>query len=218
MKKRLISMLMAVLMIASLLPASVVMADNEAAPKCEHKDTKAVIVVQMDVKNKVPRVTAKVCKDCGEVVDVTINSFVASWRECRKCETNKLLVAQKASCGQFGLTVSYCEKCGKAFPVEQLAAKAGQKSAWKAEAPLTHNYDNFTVEQKPTCIKDGWGYVVCKNCGDPKFVENADEAIEYVDRANFSTQAAFEARVREVYAMFAAINPTHNKALFVAVT
>ena len=60
MKKRLISMLMAVLMIASLLPASAVMAGNEAAPNCEHKDTKAVIVVQMDVKNKVPRVTAKV--------------------------------------------------------------------------------------------------------------------------------------------------------------
>ena len=32
MKKRLISMLMAVLMIASLLPASAVMAGNEAAP------------------------------------------------------------------------------------------------------------------------------------------------------------------------------------------
>ena len=200
MKKRLISMLMAVLMIASLLPASAVLAE-ETTTVCEHEDTKAVIVVPMDVKNKVPRVTAKVCSACGEVVDVTINSFVASWRECRKCETNKLLVAQKASCGQFGLTVSYCEKCGKAFPVEQLAAKAGQKSAWKAEAPLTHNYDNFTVYQKPTCIKDGWGYVLCKNCGDPQFIKDADEAIKYVDRANFSTQAAFEARVREVYAI-----------------
>ena len=85
MKKRLISMLMAVLMIASLLPASAVLAEEMTATECKHEDTKAVIVVPMDVKNKVPRVTAKVCSACGEVVDVTINSFVASWRECRKC-------------------------------------------------------------------------------------------------------------------------------------
>ena len=66
MKKRLISMLMAVLMIASLLPASAVFAANEAGT-CAHTNTQAVSV-EKDAKDKVAGVSATVCMDCGEVV------------------------------------------------------------------------------------------------------------------------------------------------------
>ena len=203
MKKRLISMLMAVLMIASLLPASAVMAGNEAAPNCEHKDTKAVIVVQMDVKNKVPRVTAKVCKDCGEIVNVTIARFALI--ACKNCETNKLLVAQKATCNQPGLTVSYCEKCGSAVKIEKFGNKA-----WKAEAPLKHVYDVFTVEQKPTCANDGWGYVVCKNCGDPQFIKDADAAVGVLSYGNYANAGEYQKRYNEVREMFVKNNIEHK--------
>lgn len=220
MKKRLISMLMAVLMIASLLPAAALAGDDTADTKCTHEKTSVVTVTKVDAKNKVPGIKATVCDACGEVQGVQIEKFSStSWLTCRKgCETNKVVEVQKAACGQFGLTVSYCVKCGKEFAVSELSSNPETKAYYKAEAPLTHNYDNFTVYQKPTCTKAGWGYVVCKNCGDPKFIKDAEAAVQYVDVANFSTQAAFEARVREVYAMFAAINPNHNKALFVAVT
>ena len=219
MKKRLISMLMAVLMIASLLPASAVFAADDTA-KCEHKNTDAVIVMKKDAKNKVPGVTATVCKDCGEVTDVTIEQFKKDGLLIKcDCKTNKIVEAQKASCGQFGLTVSYCVDCGKAFNVKDLAGKDGKETYYKVEAALEHFYDDFQVYQAPTCQKDGWGYVVCKNCGDPKFVKDADEAITFVDASNFSSIKAFEARIRDVYDMYQAVNVGHkDKTQFVAVT
>lgn len=61
MKKRLISMLMAVLMIASLLPAAAVFAAEEAAPDThEHKYT--TVSIKKDAEKKTPGVEYKVCK------------------------------------------------------------------------------------------------------------------------------------------------------------
>lgn len=67
MKKRLISMLMAVLMIASLLPAAALAADDTADTKCTHEKTSVVTVTKVDAKNKVPGIKATVCDACGEV-------------------------------------------------------------------------------------------------------------------------------------------------------
>ena len=70
MKKRLISMLMAVLMIASLLPASAVLADSNICPadpagKGKHEYTN--VSIKKDTEKKTPGVDFKVCKNCGEI-------------------------------------------------------------------------------------------------------------------------------------------------------
>ena len=65
MKKRLISMLMAVLMIASLLPASAVLADDTAEGTHVHQYT--TVSIKKDAEKKTPGVEFKVCKDCGAI-------------------------------------------------------------------------------------------------------------------------------------------------------
>ncbi len=218
MKKRLISMLMAVLMVASLLPASAVFADADAV--CKHEKTTAVTVTEKDAKNKVPGIVATVCDACGEVTKVTVEQFKKDgWLIKCSHDTSKVAEVQKVGCGQFGLTVSYCVDCGKQIDTKELAGKDGKATYYKVEAALKHFYDEFTVVVDPTCTEDGWGYVVCKNCGDPQFIANADAVKDYVDVSNFSTTKAFEARLREVYDMYQAINPGHkDKTQFVAVT
>ncbi len=217
MKKRLISMLMAVLMIASLLPASAVFA---AEAECEHENTKAVTVTELNAKNKVPGIEAVVCDSCGEVTRVTVEQFKKDgWLFKCSHDTSKVVEVQKVGCGQFGLTVSYCADCGKQIETKELAGKDGKAAYYKVEAALKHVYDEFTVEVEPTCTEDGWGYVTCKNCGDPQFIANADAVKDYVNVSNYSTTKAFEARLREVYDLYQAINPDHKyKTLFVAVT
>lgn len=214
MKKRLISMLMAVLMIASLLPAAALAGDDTADTKCTHEKTSVVTVTKVDAKNKVPGIKATVCDACGEVQGVQIEKFSStSWLTCRKgCETNKVVEVQKAACGQFGLTVSYCVKCGKEFAVSELSSNPETKAYYKAEAPLKHIYDAFTVEAAPTCANDGWGYVKCTRCGDPQFVANADKALEMLDYVNYENAAAYQKRYNEVKDMFAKTNPEHKDA------
>ena len=208
MKKRLISMLMAVLMIASLLPAAALAGDDTADTKCTHEKTSVVTVTKVDAKNKVPGIKATVCDACGEVQGVQIEKFSStSWLTCRKgCETNKVVEVQKAACGQFGLTVSYCVKCGKEFAVSELSSNPETKAYYKAEAPLKHIYDAFTVEVAPTCAEDGWGYVKCTLCGDPQFVASADKALEMLDYVNYENAAAYQKRYNEVKDMFAKTN------------
>ena len=63
MKKRLISMLMAVLMIASLLPAAA-LAEATATDTHEHKYT--TVSIKKDAEKKTPGVEYKVCKECGK--------------------------------------------------------------------------------------------------------------------------------------------------------
>ena len=213
MKKRLISMLMAVLMIASLLPAAA-LADDDTADAHEHKYT--TVSIKKDAEKKTPGVEYKVCKECGKIdtKSISIKAFALLWNQCRKCETGKTMIVKAASCRNEGLTISYCEKCGKAFPIKEFADKA-----YKVDAALDHVYDNFSVEVKPICTEDGWGYVTCKLCGDPQFVAGAEAAVKFVKADNFNSVKDFEARVREVNAMFAAVNPEHKyKTMFVAVT
>lgn len=207
MKKRLISMLMAVLMIASLLPASAVFAADDAAD-CAHANTQAVSV-EKDAKDKVAGVSATVCMDCGEVVgDVTITPFANKW--IHTCKTNKIVVVQKAGCDKVGLTVSYCVDCGKAFNVKDFKDKDGKNTYFESEKALVHNYSDFHVEVAPTCLYDGWGYVLCKLCGAGQFVANADAALDIVKDNKALSLAERNTLSTTVTKMFSATNPGHE--------
>lgn len=207
MKKRLISMLMAVLMIASLLPASAVLAE-ETANNCAHANTQAVSV-EKDAKDKVAGVSATVCMDCGEVVgDVTITPFANKW--IHTCKTNKIVVVQKAGCDKVGLTVSYCVDCGKAFNVKDFKDKDGKNTYFESEKALVHNYSDFHVEVAPTCLYDGWGYVLCKLCGAGKFVANTDAALDIVKDNKALSLAERNTLSTTVTKMFSATNPGHE--------
>lgn len=217
MKKRLISMLMAVLMIASLLPASAVFAANETADNCakgNHEYT--TVKIQKDTEKKTPGVEVKVCKHCNHIDErsISIKAFALLWNQCKNCEKGKTMTVITATCRNDGLTVSYCEKCGKSFANKDFGNKA-----YKIEAALEHVYGEFKVIEAPKCTTPGYGYAVCKLCGDPTFVADDVEATGLLKRSDFSNSDAFAARVREVYYMFAPTNPDHDKLnLLVSVT
>ena len=207
MKKRLISMLMAVLMIASLLPAAAVFAADDAGT-CAHTN-KQTVKVEKDAKNKVAGVSATICKDCGEVIgDVTITPFAT--KLLHKCKTSKIVVVQKAGCDKVGLTVSYCVDCGKAFNVKDFKDKDGKDTYFEGEKALVHNYSDFHVEVAPTCLYDGWGYVLCKLCGAGKFVANTDAALDIVKDNKALSLAERNTLSTTVTKMFSATNPGHE--------
>ncbi len=188
MKKRLLSMLMAVLMIVSLVPA-VALADTNT---CNRQNV-SEIVVEKNATAKQPGITAKVCKDCGEVVSCNVAPFVTRRNYCTTCTNPVTVVVQKATCTEAGLTVTYCGTCGQ--QIDSIAAKG--------EAALGHDYA-FTVVVKPTCNKDGWGYAQCKVCGEPIYVANAAAAV-----ALLPTDAEKE-DVAAVEALFAMTNKGHK--------
>ena len=188
MKKRLLSMLMAVLMIVSLVPA-VALADGS---NCEHKNV-SEIVVEKNATAKQPGITAKVCKDCGEVEWCNVTPFVTKRNYCTTCTNPVTVEVQKATCTEAGLTVTYCGTCGQ--PIDGIAAKG--------EAALGHDYA-FTVVVKPTCNKDGWGYAQCKVCGEPIYVANAAAAVELLPAD------AEKEDVAAVEALFAMTNKGHK--------
>ena len=208
MKKRLISMLMAVLMIASLLPASAVLAEETGM--CAHTN-KQTVKVEKDAKNKVPGIEAAVCKDCGKVTDITITRFKEDgWLIKCKHETNKVVDVQKAGCDKVGLTVSYCADCGEAFPVKDFKDKDGKDTYFEGEKALVHNYSDFHVEVAPTCLYDGWGYVLCKLCGAGQFVANTDAALGIVEANKALSLAEYNELSSKVENMFSATNPGHK--------
>lgn len=188
MKKRLLSMLMAVLMIVSLVPA-VALADTNT---CNHQNV-SEIVVEKNATAKQPGITAKVCKDCGEVVSCNVAPFVTRRNYCTTCTNPVTVVVQKATCTEAGLTVTYCGTCGQ--QIDGIAAKG--------EAALGHDYA-FTVVVKPTCNKDGWGYAQCKVCGEPIYVANAAAAVALLPAD------AEKEDVAAVEALFAMTNKGHK--------
>lgn len=188
MKKRLLSMLMAVLMIVSLVPA-VALADTNT---CNHQNV-SEIVVEKNTAAKQPGITAKVCKDCGEVVSCNVAPFVTRRNYCTTCTNPVTVVVQKATCTEAGLTVTYCGTCGQ--QIDGIAAKG--------EAALGHDYA-FTVVVKPTCNKDGWGYAQCKVCGEPIYVANAAAAVALLPAD------AEKEDVAAVEALFAMTNKGHK--------
>ena len=168
MKKRLLSMLMAVLMIASLVPATALAAGTST---CKH-DYKEVSI-NVDVTAKTPGVVAKVCTLCGDVQNVKVTPFTA--KKCTVCTNLQELVVSKASCSQPGLTITYCGDCGN---MSKKIAPEGTKA-------LTHEY-KFFVAVKPTCTDNGWGYAVCQLCNEPVYVDGPSSSVitTYVAKAD----------------------------------
>lgn len=173
MKKRLLSMLMAVLMIASLVPATA-LADTTT---CKHEDTFSYSI-EKNTAAKQPGITVEVCNVCGDVAKDVVVPF-AEAKDIAKCAAAghewKTVELQKASCDKVGVKLTYCANCGtEKAPIVPDTSALGK-----------HDFE-FTVVVKPTCNKDGWGYAVCKICKDIAFVANADAALDLLpdDAAN----------------------------------
>ena len=210
MKKRLLSMLMAVLMIVSLVPA-VALADTNT---CAHKNT-TEFVVEKNATEKQPGIYAKVCADCGAVLDkdgkVTTNvvtPFALKRDYCKVC-TNPVVKEFKATCTEGGLTVTYCGTCG-----QQMALKSVAKTG------CVYSVDSFTVVVAPTCKgqgTDGWGYAVCDVCGTPVYAD-ATNAANLLTKGDM-TDKAYEAAQEKVVDLFAAFDHvTADKAVAVTET
>ena len=203
MKKRLLSMLMAVLMIASLVPATALAAPAD----CDHADG-VVISIKKDAAAKQPGIEVVLCNDC-ETYDVKVVKFAKDRDTCEVCKNPVTKEIVAASCELPGVTITYCGDCGQPY---------GQ-NAVEMKPALGHNFDTFKVVKAPTCQNDGWGYAICKNCGEPQFIYSAEMAAGLIDRDNFKTSKEYLARVAEVALMFAATNVDHaNKDALVAVT
>ena len=188
MKKRLLSMLMAVLMIASLVPATA-LADQ--APAVD--DTKTVIDIKVDAAAKQPGITAKVDKATGAVSDYKLTPFVAKIKDqCKVC-TDVQKWEQAPTCTEAGLTVFYCGTCGKEL-------KLGHEGA----AALGHTYTvaDFTVVVAPTCTDSGWGYAICDVCGTPVYAD-ATNAARLLTKGEMKDDAYAKAQ-KEVAALFEA--------------
>ncbi len=216
MKKRLISMLMAVLMIASLLPASAVFA-TDAAADCSaggsHEYTK--VSIKKDAEKKTPGVNFQTCKKCGEIKSGSIEIIKFKGITIgHKCSEGATMVAQEATCRNQGLTVSYCTECGKGF-----ANKDFSGATYKVDAKLAHVNLEFHVIQAPTCQNDGWGYVVCEKCKDATFVQNAYKAVRMFSSTDFNNDYdAYTEKIIAVNKMFAAVNPNHDPEKMPTVT
>lgn len=85
-------MLMAVLMIASLLPASAVLAEETTANNCANgKHEYTTVSIKKDTEKKTPGVEVKVCKHCNYIDEssISIKAFALLWNQCRNCERVK---------------------------------------------------------------------------------------------------------------------------------
>lgn len=192
MKKRLLSMLMAVLMIASLVPA-VALADGT----CTHaKDDVTTISVDPDAAKKQPGLDIKVCNKCGDVIMADITPFADAKDICAAKHTFKTFELQAATCEKLSIKVAYCTVCGT----------AADKPVIVSEPTDSHHvFSKFTVVSKPTCEMEGWGYTVCDKCGEPAFVSGVKDALEKLE-----TSKPTAAAVKLVTAQFAKTNEGHS--------
>lgn len=160
MKKRLLSMLMAVLMIASLVPATAL-----AEPVDHTGHDVATISIKKDAAAKQPGIEVKVCNEDGDLISSSISAFAEPKDICLR-HTYKTVELQAATCSQVGVKATYCSVCGTPAAKDAVVANKEKPS-----------YTKFVVEQKPTCLEDGWGYVACDKCGEAVFVANAADAL-----------------------------------------
>ena len=182
MKKRLLSMLMAVLMIASLVPATALAANATLDP---------VINIEADAAAKQPGIKVTPTSEAYNDYTVVITPFTKQADRCDKhTPVTKELIT--ASCEQAGLTVAYCSVCGVKTSEPVVTPK------------LAHDWE-FKVVVAPTCKEnDGWGYAVCKKCGDPIAVDSYTKFAELVEQGKTESDEAYAKRVADVAKMFAA--------------
>lgn len=199
MKKRLLSMLMAVLMIASLVPA-VALADGT----CTHaKDDVTTISIKNDAAKKQPGLDIQVCNKCGEILKAVVTPFADLKDICKDSHTFKSEVLQASNCEKPSITVTYCSKCGTGADKPVMVSDLEK---------VGHVYTKFTVVGQPTCQNYGWGYTICDKCGEPEFVAGEYATSMMPKTATYAQKAAVEAQ-------FAPTNLNHaNKDAFVADT
>lgn len=199
MKKRLLSMLMAVLMIASLVPA-VALADGT----CTHaKDDITTISIKNDAAKKQPGLDIQVCNKCGEILKAVVTPFADLKDICKDSHTFKSEVLQASNCEKPSITVTYCSKCGTGADKPVMVSDLEK---------VGHVYTKFTVVGQPTCQDYGWGYTICDKCGEPEFVLGECATSMMPKTATYAQKAAVEAQ-------FAPTNLNHaNMDAFVADT
>lgn len=197
-------MLMAVLMIASLVPATALAAADCTADK--QNEDHDVVVVSIDKTATHPGVKAIICNTEKKVVSCAVDPF-AEANVIAKCSHSwKTEELQKLTCDQIGVTLKYCEKCGTA---------ASPACTTKTELK-SHDWQ-FTVEVKPTCKVDGWGYAVCKNCKEIKFIANHEDVKTLLKPAYDKGEIA-NTVYNNTVAMFEKTNSEHKLADLKAVT
>lgn len=197
-------MLMAVLMIASLVPATALAASAD----CDHADTFSYSI-EKNTAAKQPGITVEVCNECGHVAKDVVVPF-AEAKDIVKCAAAghewKTVELQKASCDKVGVKLTYCANCGT-----EKAPIVPDKSALGA-----HDYE-FTVVVKPTCNKEGWGYAVCKICKHIEFVAGVEGVKELIYAAYENGDIA-NTVYNNAIAMFAMTNSQHKLTDLKAVT
>lgn len=181
MKKRLLSMLMAVLMIVSLVPAvSAAGAD----------DMKPVIDIKADATVKQPGITVTPTSKSMDDYLVVIKPFAKMADICEKHTpvTKELLTT---TCNQAGLTVTYCSACGTDLNKNIVTQKL-------------HHDCTFTVVVAPTCDVDGWGYAVCNKCGTPAPIGASSTFTTYIEQGKVELDTTYAKRVADVEKLFKA--------------
>lgn len=196
MKKRLLSMLMAVLMIASLVPATALAVDAD----CDHADTFSYSITN-DAAKKQVGLDIEVCNGCGKVLKAVVTPFADKKDICPDGRhTFKNEVLQEATCEKPSITVSYCSVCGTAAKTPVVVSDVTK---------LGHVYTQFKVVGEPTCQNYGWGYTVCDKCGEPEFVFG--EALYYTQQEHSAMLKDLTyAQAQAVIAKFAPTNFNHE--------
>lgn len=212
MKKRLLSMLMAVLMIASLVPATAL-----AAPVDHTGHDVLTVNITADAAAKQPGIKFKFCNTCaaegkdGWIEKAVVSPFVDAKDVCSTHKHVTTKVLQEGTCEQVKFSLTYCTDCGS-------AVKANDPVVVDNKMVGKHSYSKFEVSYQPTCMKDGWGYTVCDKCGEPEVVVGADKtgggatnpvsALDYLYYGKAANEVK-SATADAIYAKFAA--KTHDK-------
>lgn len=211
MKKRLLSMLMAVLMIASLVPA-VALADSTITGHETHDVL--TVNIEKDTAKKQPGILFEYCNTCGTadkveledgiVTDLVVTPFAAQKDICAAGHhTPFTKVLQAETCEQPKITVTYCSVCGSAV------TPLGSDSALKITKSDNggHTYSKFFVTKAPTCTEPGYGYTKCDKCGEALFVYGETQ-IANLMKQNQKTEPK-TALIKANEKLFAATNPGH---------
>lgn len=212
MKKRLLSMLMAVLMIASLVPATALAADA-------HADHDVLTVnIKMDAAKKQPGIVYSYCNTCKKPVgDAKVTPFAALNDICDVHKGTTTKVLQQGNCEQPKITVTYCTKCGTGV------APAMGASPFVVDESMvgSHVYTKFEVVKAPTCDMGGWGYTICDKCGEPEYVYGAGQKDAFtLDQTDGKYYYSGDAHSAMFYLFYgkdknavktAVVNDTYNK-------